>query len=98
MDFELYEVGPTTHPLIERIAVGCFHDLIALRQVVGHPARDVVQTVRRHAAAFPKTPIHGYGIPFPEMFDDQVRLRHMRLSLGSAMGRSGRLCLPPGAR
>src|SRR5262249_41702531 len=53
MNFEFDQVRPAAHPLFEQCPVRGLHDLVTSRQVLGDPARNVVQPFGGEATAFP---------------------------------------------
>src|SRR5881394_594430 len=71
MDFELGEITPILHPLVDQPAICGFHDLIATRQVRRDPTRDVGQSLGRHPSAFAKAPVYGHRVA--EMLDHHVQ-------------------------
>jgi hypothetical protein len=69
MDFKFNQVPPVSRPLIEKRPIGCFHELVARRQVLIDPTRDVRKPVRRHPAAFLEPAIYGCGFTVAEVLD-----------------------------
>jgi hypothetical protein len=69
MDFKLNQVAPGLRPLIEKRPVGRFHQLVARRQVLIDPTRDVRKAVRRHATVFLEPTIYGCGFTVAEMLN-----------------------------
>jgi len=57
MYFEVYEVPPVCHPLIEQSAVMGFHQLIAPLKFVIDPTRYVQQALRCQTPMIAKPPI-----------------------------------------
>jgi len=56
--------------VIEKGAVGCFHELVTSGQILLDPARDVHQPVRRHSAAFLEPSVHRRGVAVAKVLDD----------------------------
>src|SRR5262245_39132164 len=75
MHFEVDEIAPVRHPLIEHRALWCFHDLEASRETVIDPARDVVQAFRRHSTTLAKTAVYRQRITVLEALDNHVKRR-----------------------
>jgi len=68
---EVHEVGPLGHPLLEQATISGLHYLIAPREIVGNPARDVAEAVGHEAALCPEAPIDRDRVPIAEMLDDE---------------------------
>jgi hypothetical protein len=82
MYFEVHEVAPVCHPLIQQTTVVGFHQLIAPFKFVIHPARDVQQAVRRQTPLIPKPAIDGDSIFVLEALHDHVQGSwHRQISL-----------------
>src|ERR1700730_1516351 len=79
MFFEVYEVAPVCHPLIEQSAVMGFHQLIAPLKFVIDPTRYVQQALRCQTPMIAKPPIDGDSIFILEVLHDHVhRFCHRR--------------------
>ena len=72
MNLEVNEVAPVRHPLVEQRPVMSFHELVATLESIVDPARDVAQTLRRHAASSRKASIYGHCIAVLEMLNHHV--------------------------
>src|SRR5690349_17846154 len=56
---EVHQIRPRGHPRVEQRTIVALHDLIAAREIVGHPARDVRQAVGRETSLHSKTLVDG---------------------------------------
>src|SRR5882672_4631714 len=73
MNVEIHEVLPVAHPFIEERTIRRFHDLIARRQFIVHPTRNVIETLGRHASTLPKPPINRGCVAVSEVLDNHVQ-------------------------
>src|SRR6202030_3696005 len=69
---ELDNVAPIRDPLIEKLAIGRFHNLKAVLEFFIDPTRNVLQAVRSEASAITEASIHRNRIVVPEMFNNHV--------------------------
>src|SRR5262245_16397769 len=78
MHFEIDDVAPACHPLIQQLGVVCFHKLVAAFKLLIHPTGKVGETLRREASLVAESSIHGDGVATVEVFDHHVeRLGHV---------------------
>ena len=70
--FELRQIPPVTHPLLEQCGIVALHHLKAAPIVRCHPARNVAEAFRRHSSALTKSPVDRYRV-IAKVFDDHVK-------------------------
>src|ERR1700752_1307861 len=63
MNLELDEIGQITHPLLEERRIPGLHDLVARRQPLVDPARNIREALGCHAAALPELLYDAGGLP-----------------------------------
>src|SRR4030095_3848686 len=68
--FELDDVGPIGHPLVDQAGIVGFHDLIAARHSRIDPARDIAQALRSKTATVPKPSVHRDWVVVLEPLND----------------------------
>src|SRR6185436_15266889 len=68
--FEVDDVGPIGHPLVDQAAISGSHYLIAAFHSRIDPARDVADALRGKTTTVPKAAVHRDGVPVLEPLDD----------------------------
>jgi TonB-dependent SusC/RagA subfamily outer membrane receptor len=73
MNLELDQVRPCRHPGIEERTVVALHDLVAAREVLGHPTAHVRQPLGGESTARTKARVDRCRVAVAEVLDDHVQ-------------------------
>ena len=63
------------HPIVKKCAIATLHDLIASRQFLRYPARNIANTFGGHPSRFSKAPVDWHGVT--KVFDNHVEHQHI---------------------
>jgi len=73
VNFEVDDVFPVADPLIEQVALFCFHDLIAAIEFRRDPARDIVEARGSETSAIAEAAVYRHSIRVAEAFNHHVQ-------------------------
>ena len=73
MHLEVDQIRPARRPLRQQTRIVALHDLETTREVVGDPARDVVQSIGSEPTLIAKAAVHRERVAAAEALDDHVQ-------------------------